>query len=55
VDEHDHPIPLHYQGATVPQRMNQLGLAGRPLPGSLYRPDPPEETAAIQAARDGNE
>ncbi|HJT02185.1 MAG TPA: cytochrome bc complex cytochrome b subunit [Pseudonocardiaceae bacterium] len=53
VDSHGHPIPLHYQGATVPQRMNQLGLAGKPLPGSLYRPDPPDETAALEAARDG--
>jgi len=54
LDEHNHPIPLHYQGAPVPQRMNQLGLAGKPLPGSLYRPDPPEETAASEAARDGS-
>jgi ubiquinol-cytochrome c reductase cytochrome b subunit len=54
VDEHHHPIPLPYQGAAVPQRMNQLGAAGRPIPGSLYRPDPSEETAALQAARDGN-
>ena len=53
VDSHGHPIPLPYQGATVPQRMNQLGLAGKPLPGSFYRPDPPEETAAVEAARDG--
>jgi ubiquinol-cytochrome c reductase cytochrome b subunit len=54
VDEHNHPIPLPYQGATVPQRMNQLGLAGKPLPGSLYRPDPPEETAALDTAREGS-
>jgi ubiquinol-cytochrome c reductase cytochrome b subunit len=55
VDEHGHPIPLRYQGARVPQRINQLGVAGKPVPGSLYRPDPPEETAALRAARDGNE
>jgi ubiquinol-cytochrome c reductase cytochrome b subunit len=55
VDEHGHPIPLRYQGAAVPQKMNDLGAAGKPIPGSLYRPDPPEETAAMQAARgDGN-
>jgi ubiquinol-cytochrome c reductase cytochrome b subunit len=54
VDDHGHPIPLPYQGATVPQRINQLGLAGKPIPGSLYRPDPSQETAALHAARDGN-
>ena len=54
VDEHGHPIPLPYEGAAVPKRMNQLGAAGKPLPGSLYRPDPPEETAALQATRDGD-
>jgi ubiquinol-cytochrome c reductase cytochrome b subunit len=52
VDEHQHPIPLRYQGAPVPQRMNQLGASGRPIPGSMYRPDPAEETAALHAARD---
>ncbi|MGH3801142.1 MAG: cytochrome bc1 complex cytochrome b subunit, partial [Pseudonocardiaceae bacterium] len=36
VDAHGHPIPLEYQGATVPQRMNQLGSAGAPVPGSLF-------------------
>jgi ubiquinol-cytochrome c reductase cytochrome b subunit len=55
VDKHHHPIPLQYQGARVPKRMNQLGAAGSPVPGSLYRPDPPDETAALQAARDGND
>ena len=54
VDEHQHPIPLPYQGAPVPHRMNQLGAAGRPIQGSLYRPDPAEETAALHAARDGD-
>ena len=28
VDDHGHPIPLEYQGAPVPKRMNQLGSAG---------------------------
>jgi ubiquinol-cytochrome c reductase cytochrome b subunit len=37
----------------VPHRMNQLGAAGHPIHGSLYRPDPPQEIAALQAARDG--
>ena len=29
VDDHGHPIPLEYQGAAVPKRMNKLGLRGR--------------------------
>src|SRR6201990_51491 len=35
VDEHGHPIPLEYQGAAVPKRMNKLGAAGAPGSGSL--------------------
>ena len=33
VDDHGHPIPLEYQGAALPKRMNKLGsggLAGHP-------------------------
>ena len=37
VDSHGHPIPLAYQGAPVPKRMNQLGTAGVAMPG-LIRP-----------------
>ena len=51
VDSHGHPIPLAYQGARVPKRMNQLGSAGSPVPGSVFRPDPPEETRALEQAR----
>jgi ubiquinol-cytochrome c reductase cytochrome b subunit len=51
VDEHGHPIPLEYQGASVPKRMNQLGSAGAPVPGSLWRPDPSEQTRALEKAR----
>ncbi|RDI43842.1 cytochrome bc1 complex cytochrome b subunit [Nocardia mexicana] len=40
VDEHGHPIPLPYQGAPVPKKMNKLGLSGRPGSGSFLRPDP---------------
>ncbi|MDQ5856403.1 MAG: ubiquinol-cytochrome c reductase cytochrome b subunit [Actinomycetota bacterium] len=53
VDDHGHPIPLEYQGASVPKRMNQLGSAGSPVPGSLLRPDPLEETRALEKARNG--
>ena len=52
VDEHDHPIPLDYQGSSVPKRMNQLGLSGEPVPGSLLRPDPADESRALEQARD---
>ncbi|GAB2747713.1 cytochrome bc complex cytochrome b subunit [Salinifilum aidingensis] len=49
-DEHGHPEPLPYQGTPVPKRMNKLGAAGKPRPGSLLRPDPPEETEALERA-----
>jgi ubiquinol-cytochrome c reductase cytochrome b subunit len=51
VDDHGHAIPLEYQGASVPRKMNQLGIGGAPVPGSLLTPDPPEETAALTRAR----
>ncbi|MCW0215864.1 MAG: ubiquinol-cytochrome c reductase cytochrome b subunit [Pseudonocardia sp.] len=51
VDEHGHAIPLTYQGAPVPKRMNQLGMAGTAIPGTLLRPDPPGEGEALDAAR----
>ncbi|WP_330232015.1 cytochrome bc complex cytochrome b subunit [Nocardia sp. NBC_00508] len=44
VDEHGHPIPLEYQGAPVPKKMNQLGSAGQPGTGSFLRADPQEES-----------
>ncbi|MBB5159783.1 cytochrome bc1 complex cytochrome b subunit [Saccharopolyspora phatthalungensis] len=51
VDEHGHPQPLPYQAAPVPKKMNQLGAAGRSVPGSLLWPDPREETEALDRAR----
>jgi ubiquinol-cytochrome c reductase cytochrome b subunit len=51
VDDHGHPIPLEYQGARVPKRMNQLGSAGSPVPGSTFRPDPADQTRALEQAR----
>ncbi|MBF6084060.1 cytochrome bc complex cytochrome b subunit [Nocardia cyriacigeorgica] len=44
VDDHGHPIPLEYQGAPVPKKMNQLGSAGQPGTGSFLRPDPWQES-----------
>ncbi len=49
VDDHGHPIPLEYQGAAVPKKMNKLGLAGKPGSGSLLFADPQEEAAALVA------
>ncbi|MGW9308111.1 cytochrome bc1 complex cytochrome b subunit [Saccharomonospora azurea] len=51
VDEHGHSVPLEYQGAPVPQKMNELGSAGKPVPGSWWSPDPADETAALERAR----
>jgi len=33
IDHHGHPVPLDYQGASVPKKMNQLGSAGTPIKG----------------------
>ena len=45
VDSHGHPIPLAYQGAPVPKRMNQLGSAGLAVKGTL---SPADETGVIE-------
>ncbi len=50
-DSHGHARPLEYQGAPVPKKMNKLGSSGHPLPGSLLRADPREETIALERAR----
>ncbi|MFI6956688.1 cytochrome bc complex cytochrome b subunit [Nocardia sp. NPDC050408] len=44
VDEHGHPIPMAYQGAAIPKKMNKLGSAGKPGTGSFLRPDPAAES-----------
>jgi len=54
LDSHGHPVALEYQGAPVPRKMNKLGSAGTPVPGSLFRPDPREQTEALEAARNGD-
>ncbi|UMP07555.1 ubiquinol-cytochrome c reductase cytochrome b subunit [Amycolatopsis sp. EV170708-02-1] len=51
VDDHGHPIPLEYQGASVPKKMNKLGSAGHAVAGSTWSPDPVEETIALERAR----
>ncbi|OBF58014.1 menaquinol-cytochrome C reductase [Mycobacterium sp. 852002-50816_SCH5313054-b] len=50
VDDHGHPLPLEYQGAALPKRMNKLGLAGSPGSGSFLRADPASEDAALREA-----
>jgi ubiquinol-cytochrome c reductase cytochrome b subunit len=45
VDGHGHPIPLAYQGAPVPKRMNQLGSAGLAVKGTL---SPADDTGVIE-------
>ena len=50
VDEHGHPIPLEYQGAAVPKRMNKLGAAGAPGSGSFLTADPVSENEALTEA-----
>ncbi|WP_433521958.1 cytochrome bc1 complex cytochrome b subunit [Nocardia pseudovaccinii] len=44
VDEYGHPVPLVYQGAAIPKKMNKLGSAGKPGTGSFLRPDPVAES-----------
>ncbi|MFT3661949.1 MAG: cytochrome bc complex cytochrome b subunit [Gordonia sp. (in: high G+C Gram-positive bacteria)] len=43
VDSHGHPIPLPYEGAALPKRMNKLGFAGSHGSGSALSPDPAEQ------------
>jgi ubiquinol-cytochrome c reductase cytochrome b subunit len=55
VDEHGHPIPLEYQGAAVPKRMNKLGAAGAPGSGSFLTADPLSEHEALTEAAHASE
>jgi ubiquinol-cytochrome c reductase cytochrome b subunit len=46
------PLPLEYQGAPVPTKMNKLGSGGSPGYGSFLHADPAAEDAALtEAAR----
>ncbi len=55
VDDHGHPIPLEYQGAAVPKRMNKLGSGGAPGSGSFLRADPASEHEALAEAAHASE
>jgi ubiquinol-cytochrome c reductase cytochrome b subunit len=50
LDEHGHPVPLEYQGAAVPKRMNKLGSVGAPGTGSLLYADPASEHQLLTEA-----
>jgi ubiquinol-cytochrome c reductase cytochrome b subunit len=50
VDNPGHPLPLEYQGAAVPKRMNKLGSGGSPSSGSFLFADPTSEDAALREA-----
>jgi ubiquinol-cytochrome c reductase cytochrome b subunit len=55
VDEHGHPIPLEYQGAPVPVKMNKLGSGGSPGSGSFLYADPAAEADALSEAAHASE
>ena len=50
VDDHGHAIPLEYQGAALPKRMNKLGSSGAPGTGSFLIADPLSENEALNEA-----
>ena len=50
VDDHGHAIPLEYQGAALPKRMNKLGSSGAPGSGSFLFADPLSENDALHEA-----
>ncbi|MGH3726385.1 MAG: cytochrome bc1 complex cytochrome b subunit [Mycobacterium sp.] len=51
VDKSGHAIPLEYQGAAVPKRVNKLGLAGAPGTGSFLFADPADEQQSLADAK----
>jgi ubiquinol-cytochrome c reductase cytochrome b subunit len=55
VDDHGHPIPLEYQGAPLPKRMNKLGSGGATGSGSFLFPDPKSESDALAEAEHASE
>jgi ubiquinol-cytochrome c reductase cytochrome b subunit len=44
------PLPLEYQGAPVPGKMNKLGSGGSPGSGSFLHADPANQDAALSDA-----
>src|SRR5699024_5228120 len=54
-DEDGNPIPLEYQGAMVPTKLNSLGGAGRPPAGGWFKADPEDEAIALDEAAHAGE
>lgn len=54
-DEDGNPIPLEYQGAMVPKKLNSLGAAGRPPAGGWFKADPEDEAIALDEAAHAGE
>jgi len=48
-------LPLEYQGAAVPVKMNKLGSGGSPGSGSFLFADPASENAALSEAHHATE
>ena len=55
VDDHGHPVPLEYQGAALPKRMNKLGSGGATGSGSFLFADPVSESEALAEAAHASE
>ena len=55
VDDHGHPIPLEYQGAALPKRMNKLGSGGATGSGSFLIADSVTESEALAEAAHASE
>jgi ubiquinol-cytochrome c reductase cytochrome b subunit len=55
VDDHGHPLPLTYQGAALPKRMNKLGSGGTTGTGSFLFADPAGESDALTRAAHASE
>ncbi len=55
VDDHGHPLPLEYQGAPVPTKVNKLGYGGSPGLGSFLFADPASEDIALSEASHASE
>ncbi|WP_227984988.1 cytochrome b [Nocardia spumae] len=49
VDADGRPVPLEYQGAAVPKKVNRLGLSGAPGTGSFLRADPSDQRELLDA------
>jgi len=55
IDDHGHPIPLEYQGAALPKRMNKLGSGGATGSGSFLFADPVTESDVLAEAAHASE